>query len=98
MRVSLAPRRLRSGPPPGWSPEPAPPLLAAQGARVALGGRVDGQGLAQPIAPGPTTMFGRRGAALAEADGTPADVAPGQADFRGGLANRGSNLLWEASP
>jgi hypothetical protein len=71
VRVSLAPVHLRSGPPPGSLPEPAPPLLTAQGARVVLGGKIDEQGLARPIAPGPATMFGPRGAALADGDGSP---------------------------
>jgi hypothetical protein len=69
MRVSFAPQHLRAGPTPGWLPEPAPPLLAAEGARVTLGGNVDERGLTRPIARGPTTMFGPRGAVLARAGG-----------------------------
>jgi len=69
MRVSLAPSHLRFRAPPGERPQTAARLLAPAGARVTLGGGGDAQGLAQPIAPGPATLFGPRGATLADADG-----------------------------
>jgi hypothetical protein len=43
--------------------------LAATGARVILGGGADAAGMARPIVPGPTTLFGPRGACLAAARG-----------------------------
>src|ERR1700722_15875696 len=69
MRVSLAPRHL----PPGLVPAPSrgesAPLLSPRGAGVILGGGVDADGLVAPIAPGPATLFGPRGACLAGARG-----------------------------
>jgi hypothetical protein len=82
----------------------ARPLLAEGGPRVILGGQPGSNGLAQPIVPGPSTMFGPRGACLATPDGplfvcdtghhrllvwhrtpasdhTPADLLIGQPDF-----------------
>jgi hypothetical protein len=44
-------------------------LLAPGGARVALGGSVEADGLVKPISPGPSTMFGPRGAWLTAAGG-----------------------------
>jgi hypothetical protein len=65
MRVSLAPRHLRTGPTPGPPCAEPASLLAPGGARVALGGGVHVDGLVEPISPGPSTMFGPRGACLA---------------------------------
>lgn len=65
MRVSLAPLHLRPGPTPAPPRAEAPPLLSPAGARVMLGGGVDADGLVEPIAPGPATMFGPRGACVA---------------------------------
>jgi hypothetical protein len=69
MRVSLAPLHLRTSPVLGWRSGAAPALLAESGPRVALGGSADADGLAKPIAPGPDTMFGPRGACLGGAEG-----------------------------
>jgi hypothetical protein len=74
MRVSLAPAR---PPSPLDTPlgtgeqtrDPAPPLLAPAGPRVVLGSERNSNGLAQPIVPGPDTMFAPRGACLAAPDG-----------------------------
>jgi hypothetical protein len=66
MHVSLAPRHSR----PGFvDADAAPRLLAPAGPTVVLGGSADAEGLAQPIVPGPQTMFGPRGACLAGPDG-----------------------------
>jgi len=62
MLVSLAPKHTQR------EPAPAAPLLAPE-ARVVLGGSADADGLASPIVPGPATLFGPRGAALAGANG-----------------------------
>ncbi len=61
MRVSLAPAR--AAPP---SPASAPPqaLLATSGAQVILGSPPTVDGLAIPIVPGPSSLFGPRGACL----------------------------------
>src|SRR5277367_3327969 len=69
MRVSLAPRHLRSVPQPGPARAEPDMLLAPGGARVALGGSVDAGELVKPISPGPATMFGPRGACLAGSRG-----------------------------
>ncbi|MGD0719990.1 MAG: NHL repeat-containing protein [Roseiarcus sp.] len=69
MRVSLAPSHLRAVPIRGGPGAGAPALLAADGARVLLGGSVGEDGLARPIAPAAATLFGPRGAALAGPDG-----------------------------
>ena len=65
MRASLAPRhqdpRSLSGLPRG---KPAM-LLESGGARVVLGASVEAGGMVKPIAPGPASMFGPRGACLA---------------------------------
>src|SRR6188768_1831147 len=66
MRVSLAPTRLKSPPPgAGEAPPLCLPLLAGQGPRVMLGGKLAASGLAEPIAPAADTLFGPRGACLA---------------------------------
>jgi hypothetical protein len=66
MRVSLAPTRLKA-PPPGTGEEAqlCLPLLAEDGPRVILGGKLAASGLAEPIAPRADTLFGPRGACLA---------------------------------
>lgn len=66
MRVSLSPKRqtLTTG---DFS---APvPLLDSAGARVILAQEAAGDGLAAPIRPSPTSLFGPRGAALADSKG-----------------------------
>ncbi|MEW6353790.1 MAG: hypothetical protein AB1469_05775 [Pseudomonadota bacterium] len=52
--------------PPG---SPAQPLLDPQGPRVCMGGTRGGDGLAVPIAPSATTLFGPRAACLVARDG-----------------------------
>ena len=67
LRVSLAPTHVR---PPAQTVSDAPPLLAAGGARVVLGGGRTAQGaLAEPIVPSAHTLFGPRGACLAGREG-----------------------------
>jgi NHL repeat len=105
MRVSLAPLHLRSGSMAQSRSRDAPALLAAHGPRVVLGGSADEDGLARPIAPGPSALFGPRGACLGgdagplfvsdtghhrlliwhrspEEDHRPADLLIGQPDFQ----------------
>ena len=117
MRVSLAPSHLRNGPISGWRGDAAPALLAASGPRVALGGSVNEDGLARPIAPRADTMFGPRGACLAspvgplfvcdtghhrlliwktapDGDDVPADLLLGQPDF----SREGRNAKGEVGP
>ena len=69
MRVSLAPSPLQTARIGAEARvERATPLM--QGApRVVLGGQLGPDGLAEPIVPGPTTLFGPRGATLASSDG-----------------------------
>lgn len=64
MRVSLAPVKLR----PSLDGQ-APAFLASEGARVILGNASNLDGLVNPIAPSPSTLFGPRGAALASEEG-----------------------------
>src|SRR5271169_3751965 len=70
MRVSLAQRHQDSGPAPRGLPHGRPAmLLDPSGARVILGASVDAGGMVKPIAPGPASMFGPRGACLAAPGG-----------------------------
>jgi hypothetical protein len=69
MRVSLAPKHLRSAPVRGLESAGALALLAARGARIVLGGSAAEDGLAQGIVPAADTLFGPRGACLASAAG-----------------------------
>jgi hypothetical protein len=105
MRVSLAPRYARQDRAADHPGHDAQNLLAPEGPRVVLGGGDGEDGLARPIAPGPETLFGPRGACLCgprgplvvcdtghhrlmvwrrspEEDGTAADFLVGQPDFR----------------
>lgn len=100
MQVSL---RLDRPRPPGPAAR-AVSMLRAGGARVVLGEQVSADGLPEPVAPKPWTMFGPRGVCLArrdgplvvadtghhrlmvwrerpDADNAPADFQIGQADF-----------------
>lgn len=105
MRVSLAPARLKTPPPGvGEAPPVCLPLLAKDGPRVILGGKLAASGLAEPIAPAADTLFGPRGGCLAgpwgplficdtghhrlliwstppHEDQAPADLVIGQPDF-----------------
>ena len=65
MQITLAPFRVRPSP----AEANADGLLATGGARVVLGGDADEDGLARSIVPGPSTLFGPRGACLAGASG-----------------------------
>src|SRR5271163_3523619 len=69
MRVSLAPKHLRSAPVRGPESAGALALLAARGARIVLGGSAAEDGLARAIVPAADTLFGPRGACLASAAG-----------------------------
>ena len=70
MRVSLAPIRLKTPPPgAGEAPPLCLPLLAEEGPRVILCGKLAASGLAEPIAPQADTLFGPRGACLAGSGG-----------------------------
>jgi hypothetical protein len=67
LKVSLAHAR---APHPGpFAVETARPLLAPGGPRVILGGHQSIDGLADPIQPGAASLFGPRGACLAEPGG-----------------------------
>jgi len=115
MFASLAPLHRRAG----WGSlsEAAPGFLAAAGPHVVLGGEVDEDGLARSIVPGPATLFGPRGACLAdaqgplfvcdtghhrllvwnrrpEADHAPADLLIGQRDF----SREGRNAKGDVGP
>lgn len=69
MRVSLAPSRPKT-PPLGTGAGPrCAPLLAEEGPRVVIGGKLAESGLAEPIAPRADTLFGPRGACLAGSSG-----------------------------
>lgn len=61
--VSLAPQRR------ALDASPCAPLLDARGAQAVLGGSDDAAGLAVPVVPSATSLFGPRGACVA-ADGT----------------------------
>jgi hypothetical protein len=69
MRVSLAPTRVKTPPLDGGQETFCLPLLAAEGPRVMLGGKLAASGLAEPIAPRADTLFGPRGACLASPSG-----------------------------
>ncbi len=70
MRVSLAPRYQDPGSTPSGLPRGKPAmLLNPGGARVVLGASVEAGGMVRPIAPGPASMFGPRGACLAAPGG-----------------------------
>jgi hypothetical protein len=69
MRVSLAPSHLRGRPEAVRSGDRAPVLLSTAGPRIVLGGADGEDGLARPIAPSAGTLFGPRGACLANATG-----------------------------
>ena len=68
MRVSLAPAR-PALPVLPFPAHAAMPLCDPAGARVVLGGKAGPDGLAEPIVPGASTLFGPRGAALAAPGG-----------------------------
>ena len=63
-RIQLSPDYRRSLPPGGMGPH-TPPMLDPNGARVVLGDQVDADGLPDPVAPKPHTMFGPRGVCFA---------------------------------
>ena len=66
MRVSLAQRRQGPGSTPRVLARGKPAkLLNPDGARVILGASVEAAGVDKPVAPGPASMFGPRGACLA---------------------------------
>jgi hypothetical protein len=69
MQVSFAPSRLHKARLRAGDNHVARPLLATKGARAVLGGEALPNGLAQSIVPGPTTLFGPRGACLASPRG-----------------------------
>lgn len=66
MRVTLAPAHVKTRPSGGSAVRP---LLADAGPSVVLGGEMGPSGLAEPIRPSPSTLFGPRGASLAGPDG-----------------------------
>jgi hypothetical protein len=67
MRVSLVPTHRRRSP--IAASGNCPPLLDPNGAHAILGGHVDADGLAPPIAPRADTLFAPRGVCLERADG-----------------------------
>ncbi|WP_409190242.1 NHL repeat-containing protein [Bradyrhizobium sp. RDM4] len=69
MQVSFPARRLHKALARTGDNHVARPLLAHDGARAVLGGEALPNGLAQSIVPGPATLFGPRGACLADPDG-----------------------------
>jgi NHL repeat len=69
MQVSFAPARLDKALARAGDNHVARPLLSARGSRVVLGGEALPSGLARSIVPGPSTLFGPRGACLANERG-----------------------------
>jgi hypothetical protein len=69
MQVSFAPARLDKALARAGDNHVARPLLSARGSRVVLGGEALPGGLARSIVPGPSTLFGPRGACLANERG-----------------------------
>src|ERR1700722_11181174 len=69
MQVSFAPARLHKALARAGDNHVARPLLSARGSRVVLCGEALPSGLARSIVPGPSTLFGPRGACLANERG-----------------------------
>ena len=69
MQVSFAPNRLQKAPLRAGDNHVARPLLSLRGAHVVLGGEALANGLAKSIVPGADTLFGPRGACLANEHG-----------------------------